>query len=132
MANPNPYLQRREQMFPRLTPQQLARLSAMGERRHFARGTIIFDQGDATRDFLVVLSGELEIVQPVDGREEPITVHVPGEFTGETNMLSGRRSLVRGRMREDGELLVMTPETLRNIVQSDAELSEILMRAFIL
>ena len=47
-------------------------------------------------------------------------------------MLSGRRSLVRGRMREDGELLVMTPEMLRNIVQSDAELSEILMRAFIL
>jgi thioredoxin reductase (NADPH) len=128
----NPYAERRGQMFPRLTARQLARLSALGERKHFARGTVLFEPGGVNRDFHVVLSGELEIVQPVDDREVPITIHVAGEFTGEVNMLSGRRSLVRGRMREDGDLLVITPETLRNIVQTDAELSEILMRAFIL
>src|SRR5438045_1459573 len=80
----------------------------------------------------VVLTGALEIVQPADGREVPITVHHPGEFTGEANMLSGRRSLVRARMAESGDLLVITPEALRKIVQSDADLSELLMRAFIL
>src|SRR5204862_6711912 len=79
-----------------------------------------------------VISGSLEIVQPVDGSEVPITVHTAGQFTGETNMLSGRRSLVRGRMQDEGDLLVMTPEALRKVVQTDSELSEILLRAFIL
>src|SRR5207248_2498136 len=45
---------------------------------------------------------------------------------------SGRRSLVRGRMQDEGDLLVMTPEALRKVVQTDSELSEILLRAFIL
>src|SRR5437899_11114384 len=74
----------------------------------------------------------MEIVHLVDGREEPTTVHAPGEFTGESSILTGRRTLVRGRMREDGELLEVTPDALRRVVQSDSELSEILLRAFIL
>src|SRR3954470_23582718 len=123
---------RREQMFPRLSPEQIQRLSRLGERRSVSRGTVLFDQGDATRSFHVLISGAMEIVQPVDGREEPITIHRPGEFTGETTMLTGRRSLVRGRMTEDGELLVMTPEALRKVVQTDSELSELFLRAFIL
>src|SRR6266404_1390006 len=128
----NDFAERREQMFPRLSAEQIERLSRCGERRHVSRGTILFDQGDTLRNFHVIISGEMEVVHPVDGREEPITVHSPGEFTGETTMLTGRRTLVRGRMREDGELLVMTPDALRKVVQSDAELSEIFLRAFIL
>jgi thioredoxin reductase (NADPH) len=124
--------ERREQMFPRLTDAQISRVARFGEKRRVSRGQILFDQGDAQPRFYVVLSGELEIVQPVDGSEAPITVHVPGEFTGEVNMLSGRRSLVRARMRDDGEVLVVSAEALRSIVQSDFELSELLLRAFIL
>ena len=74
----------------------------------------------------------MEIVHLVDGREEPTTVHAPGEFTGESSILTGRRTLVRGRMREDGELLEVTPDALRRVVQSDSELGEILLRVFIL
>src|SRR5882724_336677 len=128
----NTFAERRDQMFPRLSAEQIERLSRCGERKRFARGTVLFDQGDTLRNFHVIISGEMEVVHPVDGREEPITVHAPGEFTGETTMLTGRRTLVRGRMREDGELLVMTPEALRKVVQADAELSEIFLRAFIL
>ena len=128
----NTFAERRDQMFPRLSAEQIERLSRCGERKRFARGTVLFDQGDTLRNFHVIISGEMEVVHPVDGREEPITVHAPGEFTGETTMLTGRRTLARGRMREDGELLVMTPEALRKVVQADAELSEIFLRAFIL
>jgi len=130
MANDFP--ERRAQMFPRLSAEQIERLSKCGERRRVARGTILFDQGDTSRNFHVVISGEMEIVHPVDGREERITVHAPGQFTGESSLLTGRPALVRGRMREDGELLEVTPDALRRVVQSDSELSEILLRAFIL
>jgi thioredoxin reductase (NADPH) len=123
---------RRHQMFPRLTDAQLARLGRFGHQQRFERGSVVVEQGQPLPDFFVVLTGALEVVQPADGREVPIAVHHPGEFTGEVNMLSGRRSLVRARMAESGDLLVITPEALRKIVQSDAELSELFMRAFIL
>src|SRR5438132_852073 len=129
----NDFGERRAQMFPRLSAEQIERLSKCGKRRRVARGTILFDQGDISRNFHVVISGEMEVVHLVDGREEPITVlHAPGQFTGESSILTGRRTLVRGRMCEDGELLEMTPDALRKVVQSDSELSEILLRAFIL
>jgi thioredoxin reductase (NADPH) len=80
----------------------------------------------------VVIEGAVEIVRPLDGREEQITVHRPGEFTGEINMLSARRTLVRGRALGDGSIVVVDREHLRALVQRDFELSEILMRAFIL
>jgi glyoxylase-like metal-dependent hydrolase (beta-lactamase superfamily II) len=47
-------------------------------------------------------------------------------------MISGRRSLVRGRVTEPGEFLELSAESLRSLVAKDAELSEIFMRAFIL
>src|SRR5947209_2258819 len=117
-------VERREQMFPSLSAEQVARLLPFGRRQQLQQGAIVFDQGTTSPEFFVLLSGSMEIVQPADGKELPITVHHAGEFTGEVNMLSGRRSLVRGRMAEPGELLVITPEGLRKIVQTDAELSE--------
>jgi len=126
------YRERRAQIFPRLTQAQIDRIARVGERQRASRGQILVEQGDAQPPFYVVISGELEIVQPGDGNETPITVHGAGEFTGDTIMLSGRPSLVRARMREDGELVVVSPERLRALVQSDSELSELLLRAFIL
>jgi thioredoxin reductase (NADPH) len=46
--------------------------------------------------------------------------------------LQGIGSLVRSRVREEGEVLVITEDRLRTIIQTDAELSELFMRAFIL
>src|SRR4029078_8239190 len=65
-------------------------------------------------------------------REEPVTKHHAAEFTGEINMLSARRSLVRARAAGDGAVISVDRNDLRTLVQRDSELSEILMRAFIL
>jgi thioredoxin reductase (NADPH) len=128
----DPYVDRRDQMFPRLTPSQIARISVVGERRRVRAGELLFELGEQNTRFFVVLEGTVEIVRPVDGREEIIVVHGPGEFTGEINMLSARRNLVRGRAAQDGEVVGVDREHLRALVQRDFELSEILMRAFIL
>ena len=61
-----------------------------------------------------------------------MTVHGPGEFTGEVNMLSGRRSLVRARATKPGKVIELDHQQMLGLVQTDAELSDILMRAFIL
>src|SRR5579862_4265529 len=121
----------RELLFPKLKPEQIARLGNVGKRRKVPAGEVVFDQGSAVPGFFVVLSGQLEIVRPTRDGEMTITVHGPGEFTGEANMLTGRRSLVSGRMATDGELLELGQGCLRHIVQTDSELSEIFLRAFL-
>ncbi len=128
----DPYVDRRDQMFPQLTPAQIGRISSVGARRSVRSGEVLFELGEQNTRFFVVIEGTVEIVRPFDGGEDLITVHGPGEFTGEINMLSARRNLVRGRARGDGAVVVVDREHLRALVQRDFELSEILMRAFIL
>jgi thioredoxin reductase (NADPH) len=123
---------RPDQLFPTLTPDQIRRIAAHGKRRAVQPGEILIEQGDHVVAFYVVTAGEIEIVRPSGTTEVLVAVHGPGHFTGEVNMLSGRRSLARARATEVGEVIELPRERLLALVQTDSELSEILMRAFIL
>ena len=121
-----------EKIFPKLTQAQIDRIAVHGRTRSVQSGEVIIEQGDTSVPFFVVITGEVEIVRPLGTRETLITVHGPGEFTGEVNMLSGRRSLVRARVTKPGKVIELNSQHMLGLVQTDAELSEILMRAFIL
>ena len=123
---------RAEQIFPTLTPAQIRRIAAHGHMRAMERGEVLVEQGDSAVPFFVVVSGELEVVRPSGAAETLVTVHGPGQFTGEVNMLSGRRALFRMRVTKPGEVIELDRQHMLALVQTDAELGEILMRAFIL
>jgi len=132
MADKPPFSGRKAQMFPQLTAAQIARLDAPGSHRRLTQGEILSEPGDRRRPMLVVLSGSIEVVQPGMNGEVLVVVHTAGSFTGEMSILQGVGSLVRARVRDAGEVLVIPQERLRTIIQTDAELSELFMRAFIL
>ena len=123
---------RAEQIFPVLTPAQIGRIAAIGRRRAIRSGEVLVEQGDGAIPFFVVVSGELEAVRPTSTAEALITVFRAGQFTGEVNTLSGRPALARIRARQPGEVIELSRESVLSLVQTDEELSEILMRAFIL
>ena len=124
--------ERRAQMYPSLTEAQLARVARLGTRRRIKRGDILFEQRQVQRPFFVVLSGSIEIIQAGADGERPFRLIEAAHFTGEFDMLTGRPSLYGGRVAEDGEVLELTNEQLRKLIQTDSELSELIMRAFIL
>jgi thioredoxin reductase (NADPH) len=119
-------------MFPALDAGQIERLAPFARHRTAQKGEVLFEQGDAVSGMFVVISGSIDIVSPTSGHETIVTVHRPGDFTGEVSLISGRRSLVRGLATETSELLEIDRPSLRRIVQTDPELSEIFLRAFIL
>jgi thioredoxin reductase (NADPH) len=121
-----------EQIFPTLTPAQIRRIAPHGHMRAMQHGEVLVEQGDRNVPFFVVVSGEVEIVRPSGGVETLITIHRPGQFTGEVNNLSGRPAVVRMRATKEGELIELDRQHMLALVQTDAELGEILMRAFIL
>jgi thioredoxin reductase (NADPH) len=120
------------QRSPALTPAQIDRIRAGAKQRNVVPGEILFSPGDIGVPFFVFLSGSMEIVQESVMGERLITEHHAGGFTGELSMISGQKCLVLGRVTEAGEVLEVTPDGLRTLVARDAELSEIIMRAFII
>ena len=121
-----------EQIFPKLTPEQISRVAAQGHIRAIQAGEVLVEQGDSAVPFFVVDSGEIEIVRPLGAAETLVTIHGPGGFTGEVNMLSGRRTLVRMRATKPGKVIELDRQHMMALIQTDAELGEILTRAFIL
>ena len=136
MAN-NLLEQRRAQMFPKLTPAQLARLERRGSALQTSAGEILVELGAPPRGVFVVAAGSVEALAPPSATQpasgyELLYLLGPGDFTGEMGTLRGTPALVRVRVREAGTVLLIDTEQLRRIVQNDAELSELFMRAFIL
>jgi thioredoxin reductase (NADPH) len=82
--------------------------------------------------WFVVVAGEVQALWPTETTEALIVAYQPGQFTGEGNMISGRRAIGRLRVSEPGEVIQLDRAQLLALIQTDAELSEILMRAFIL
>ena len=120
-----------DELYPKLNSEQIARLSLVRRRRRVPAGEILFDQGTIGRHFYVVLEGAIEAVLPSSEGEVHLRLHQPGDFTGELDMLSGRPSLVLARTLDPTEVIEVDPVSLRNLVQTDPELGEFLLRVFV-
>ena len=125
-----------DHMRPTLTQAQIERIEKHGWRRQIREGEVLIETGEQTTRLFIVISGELTVVRPpafaVTGTEEVVIVFGPGQFNGEVGILSGRRGFVEIRATKGGEVIEVERDQLLTLVQTDSELSEIMMRAFIL
>src|SRR5579863_5397005 len=123
---------RADRIFPTLTQAQMERLASRGTARSVRSSEVLVELGDNDIPVFLVMSGELEILRPsLTTQETLIRVVGPRQFTGEINTLSGRRAFARIRGRENSEVIQIARQSLIALVQTDAELSDILMGAFI-
>ncbi len=123
---------RADQIYPTLTATQIARIAAHGRRRRVAPGEVLVQAGERTARLFVVASGRIDVVRPSAAGEEVLVSFGPGMFTGEVTMLSGRRGLAQLQVGAVGEVIEVGRDDLLALIQTDGDLSEILMRAFIL
>lgn len=121
-----------ERAFPRLSPEQMSRVEAHGRVRAVKADEILIEASQTNNRFFAVIDGQLDVIRMNGDEEEIVVTHGPRQFSGEVNLLSGRRTLVRIRARSDGKVIELGREELLRLVQTDSELSEIFMRAFIL
>jgi thioredoxin reductase (NADPH) len=121
-----------ERLFPTLPPAQVARMARHGRTRRVGSSEVLLEVNERRPRFFVVVSGELEVIRIVHGAEERIFLLHAGQFTGEVNQLSGRPALVRIRATVPGEVIEVGREEGLALVQTDSELGELVLRAFIL
>jgi len=121
-----------EHVLPTLTEAQLRGIASRGTRRSVQSGEVLIEQGQSASHFFVVLSGELQVVRPLQKVETLVIVTRAGQFTGEINTLTGRNALFQTRVSAPGEVIDFDHAGLLELVQSGDEIGEIVMRAFIL
>jgi thioredoxin reductase (NADPH) len=119
--------------FPTLDEDQMGKLAAWtgAKLARYAAGTQLFQVGDRGFKFFVVKSGEIEIVDESGETPKTITVHGPGEFTGDVAHLTGAPAAVSAIARRDSEAYEVTDEALRNLLNRCPELADVILQAFI-
>ena len=118
-------------MFPTLTATQIARIASHGVTRPIARGEVLIERGQTDVPFFVLKAGEIEVIRPSGLGDRLIAVTSPGQFTGEVSMILGRPAMSRLRASESGEVVQLTRDQMHALIQTDAEIGEVLMKAFI-
>ncbi len=116
---------------PELTTEEIAYLEELGERRAVTAGEYLYQAGDPTYDFYVVVEGAVEAVIGRDGDEQVLVRMGPGRFLGELNLVTGMRVFVSTRVVEPGEVLVVPRDRLRRVIATVPGLGDKILAALV-
>src|SRR5579871_2831903 len=119
--------------FPVLTEDQIAQLAncTTVAPKHCRDGETLIAVGDRALKFFIVKSGEVEILDYSGDNVKTITVHGKGEFTGDISHLTGTPAMFSAIARGDCEVLEISGEALRHLLNQCPSLSDIILQAFI-
>lgn len=128
----DPYA-REAQTFPRLSVDAANRVANYGVEQGLRKGTRVFERGQRSVDFFLVLDGNIEIFD-LDEHGEPqvFTVHAERQFTGELDLFNDRQILVSGRTGMNSRVVRVKRADFRKMLAAEPDIAEIIMRAFIL
>jgi len=118
-------------MFPTLSAAQIVRIASHGVIRPITRGEVLIDGGQTNVPFFVLKVGEIEVIRPSGLGDILVAVVGPSQFTGDVSMILGRPAQMRLRVSDSGEVVQLTRDQMHALIQTDAEISEVLMRALI-
>jgi thioredoxin reductase (NADPH) len=115
---------------PTLNAADMALVAQFGDLRHVLEGEYLYREGDATNEFFVLVSAEIDVIMTVDGQESLILSHGPGRFLGELNMLSGLRVFVSARVTTAGDVVAISRDRLRELMATKPQLGDTILAAF--
>jgi thioredoxin reductase (NADPH) len=118
-------------MFPVLSSAQIARIASHGVIRPITRGEVLIDSGQTNVPFFVLKAGEIEVIRPSAPDEILVAIVGPAQFTDDISMILSRPAQKRLRVNDSGEVVQLTRDQMHALIQTDAEISEVLMRALI-
>ena len=119
--------------FPTLNEAQIEKLGSCAGAflKKYPDGQTLFKVGERDFKFFVVKCGEVEIIDESGDTPKTVTVHRPGEFTGEVAQLTGSPAVVSAIARGDTEVYEMSAESVRQFLNTYPDLADIILQAFI-
>lgn len=98
----------RSPLFQAMTPDELSETLKFAIERHYSRGAVILQKGDAGSSLMAVLTGRVKISSvSAGGKEILLNVIRPGEIFGEIALLDGKVRSADAIAAEDTWLVVV-------------------------
>lgn len=85
-------------------------------------GSVVFEKGSPSEALYVVLSGEVRILDNVDGEEQEVSRVGSGGSFGELSLLLQTTHTKKAEAVEDSELMVIPEESFQELLDSNEEL----------
>jgi thioredoxin reductase (NADPH) len=120
-----------ETAFPRLNDADLELLARFGKTRVLRDGEILYRAGERGCEFFVIKSGRIAAVEESAGPRRTIAVYGPGEFTGDTNVVSGRPSALTALSHGDSQVLEISSDSLKRILSERPDVGDRIFEALI-
>ena len=119
--------------FPKLDDEQITKIGryAGAPPKTFRAGEALFRFGDRDANFFVIKSGEIELIDETGERPKTVRVLGVGEFTGDVGHLTGHPKVVSGIAKSDCEVYEISDKALRELLNQDPQLSDVVLQAFI-
>jgi CRP-like cAMP-binding protein len=89
----------------------------------FAAGTVLFYEGDASREMYVIQSGRVRLSRLVGGKETVLAEIPTGEFFGEMAILNNQPRSATAMVVEDSRLLVLDERTFDSMIRNNSEIA---------
>ena len=119
--------------FPLLTGEQIASIARRGTRHATSSGEVLYRAGDRGYDFIVVESGEVDVLRPAmpDAPETLIATWGAGRFLGELNLVTGQTAVATAKVRTSGVVHRIAPSAFRELMATDGDLSDLILRVLL-
>ena len=118
-----------ELMYPRLSAPKLARLAEMGERRSFAAGETLYEQGQRDAPWLVVERGKVRVLDRKPGKDVWIAEADAGTFLGDIATFTGEPAIAECVADEPTDVIAFERQSLRAMLASWPDMAELVLRA---
>ncbi len=111
----------------------MQRITSYGAEEQVPEGTFLFQRGQRSVDFFLVLEGRIEVLDfDEHGNPRVVTTLVARQFAGELDLFHEREILVWARAAVDSRVVRVRRRDFHRMFSLESDLAEILMRAFIL
>lgn len=108
----------------------VAMIRDIGKERSYAAGEVVADVGDPMDEFVYVLEGEIEIVDPYSGERMIESTLGPTQFMGEIGFLNAGRWTLPMRAAQDTRVIAAPREDMLALMRRVPELSDHIITVF--
>lgn len=108
--------------FKSLDDHALLRIVGASVNLSWPAGSVVFEKASPSEALYVVLSGEVRILDIVDGEEREVSRVGSGESFGELSLLLQTTHTKKAEPVEDTELMVIPEESFQELLDSNEEL----------
>lgn len=91
--------------------------------KDFSGGTVLFNDGDMSREMYIIQSGRVEITKKVRDIETRLVVMTAGDFFGEMATLNNKPRSANAIVLDDSKILVIDPDTFEAMITNSTEVA---------